>query len=307
MPNTILSQSILSALVVFIPLQMAVAEPIFDTKNSYLDIRGTTVEEIKNSVGRHAAMQKPFKKIAWVKSTWGVDWTFWWREGPEGCYATAVEAKVTFENITPNWIDQAQATPEMRARWRRTKAALDLYLQQIVSGGEKAVKEIEQLHRRVEPQKTCNELELNFNRAANRTINLYRKREREIANRVGHGSNQIPDLADPISIQTPVAASPTVEVGGWCELSSDLENVRQEICGMKRTCVEGTANCTIQFEVGDDRILVEYEDGEPLSWNEEPAGYAFINRSSCVQNSLDKTILCFWEQKPEGNWFFHLP
>jgi hypothetical protein len=176
-----------------------------------------------------------------------------------------------------------------------------------MSSGFDAAREIESLYRRIGTYRSCEELSNAFNRKAKNISKLYRMSEREIARRTESGAKQIPDLTDPIGAQTPVAGSPDKEIDGWCQMSSDLEIVRHEACHFKRSCSSDTEFCEIEYTWPSERIEIQYKNGEPTSWNDSPAGYAFINGSPCVLRHSDNQILCFFDRQPEGKWFYHLP
>ena len=195
----------------------------------------------------------------------------------------------------------------MRALWRRTRAAIDLYVQQYASNGALAVREIERLYSRFDVYASCDELEKAFHKRANHISELYRARGRAIQSRTGSGREQFPDLSVLLSVQTPIAGSPDEQIDGWCQMSDDLETVQQGKCRLDRSCDQATAFCTIDYTWRDERIRVLYEDGEPVSWNDGPAGYAFINKTPCVRSTSDSRIFCFFKRELEGRWFNHLP
>lgn len=278
-----------------------------ETRTIYYDIGGANDREIRAGVRTHPVMRGSYRYYAWVKSEWSTKWTIWWREGEAGCVLTAVEASVLFENTLPNWLNETSGDPDLRARWRRTRAALELYVQQSMSSGISAATEIKSLYRRIGAFPTCEELENAFHKRADRISNLYRKSAKAIANRLDHGTKLYPKLRAPAGVQTPVAGSPGKELDGWCQISSDLDTVQQQQCRFERTCAEETARCTISYSWDTEEIQVQYEDGEPVSWDDQPAGYAFINGRPCVRRTSDKDIFCFSEQRPDRVWFFHLP
>jgi predicted secreted Zn-dependent protease len=285
----------------------AAASPDVEIKTFYFDVGGETVREIRNTIRKHAVMQANRGHFKWVKSEWSTNWTVWFREAERGCVTTDVEARVTFEEHSPTWLNEGTATPETRARWRRTRAALDLYLRQSRESGIKAVMEIKSLYRRIGAFKSCEELKKAFHRTAKIISDLYQDRSRAIARRTGYGTRQFPDLREPIGVQTPVADSPDMEMEGWCQTADKIEAVEQTPCHFRRSCAGGTARCTIEFSWASERIRIRYEDGEPKSWNNDPAAYAFMNASPCVQNMSDKVIFCFSERRPDRVWFYHLP
>lgn len=278
-----------------------------EVKTIYYDVRGSSMRAIKEAVRKHPAMRGDHRHFAWVKNEWATEWTVWWNEEKAGCRATRAEAVVQFEQTLPNWINAPEAGPGLRARWRRTRAALEMYVQQSMTSGVSAVREIESLPGRFGIYPTCDELADAFHKRANHVSRLYRASAKAIAERLDHGAILFPDLKAPIGLETPLARSPKKTGDGWCQMSTDLETVDQWQCKFARICEDASSRCTIDYSWETGHLKVRYDDGEPVGWNNAPAGYAFMNGRACVQKRSGEEFFCFSEQRPDRIWFYHLP
>ena len=288
-------------------VRSAEALPEVKTKDIYYDVTGSTPSEIKDAIRRHSPIWPAWGKFSWVQSTWSVKWSFWTRPERVGCVVSGVDVDIEFENTLPRWTSGLAANEELRMRWRQTQAAMDLYLKQSMSFGMSAAKEIEYLYSRLGTFKSCATLKKAFNKRARHIAKLYENSSKVVAKRVFYGTRQIPDLMTPIGVQVPLPGSSDKEMAGWCEISADLENIEQFECRLKRKCSAETTQCTIDYVWASDGIRIKYDNGAPRLWNDEEAGYAFINASPCVQNLSDKRIFCFFEKRHEYNWYYHLP
>lgn len=297
----------LAAACILFCIQSVSATPAVETKKNYFSVFGTTAVKIKENLKRYTETQTNWGEFFWAKSEWTTEWRYWWRELETGCGLSRVEASVIVENWLPRWLNKTDATPELRARLRRTTAAIDLYLRQSKSNGLKAAQEIEQLYLRTEIFEDCNELKETVNKRAHHISRLYRASGRAIEQRLGYGSKQFPDLTVRVGVQTPVAGSPDKVMHGWCQLSDDLETIQHVECRFERSCEPQSSRCTINYSWSTERIQVQYNEGGPVSWNNTSAEYAFIDSSPCVRRTSDNMILCFFEQEPDRVWFYHLP
>ncbi|WP_299472114.1 DUF922 domain-containing protein [uncultured Roseibium sp.] len=310
MNKAILSNSMVSAWAAICLLvfnQSASAAMLDETKNNYFGVFGKTAQEIKKNLQSYSEMRTNWGGFFWANSEWTTEWQFWWRESETGCSLARVEASVIVENRIPRWLNKTDATPELRARLRRTTAAIELYLRQSSSSGLKAAREIERLYTRMRTFETCDELKNAVNKRAHLTSQLYRERGRAIEQRIGYGNKQFPDLTEPVGVQTPVAGSPDKVMQGWCQLSDDLETIQHVECRFERSCEPQSSRCSINYSWSTERIQVQYNEGGPVSWNNTSAEYAFIDSSPCVRRTSDNMILCFFEQEPDQVWIYHLP
>lgn len=304
-----------SKLTAFLPIfgcmmlsaQIVAAAPEVTTKNSYFNVLGSTDVEIRIYLETHSGMDAYWGNFFWAKSVWSTKWNIGWRETEDGCVLSSVDAAVEVENWIPRWRNKRDATPELRARLRRTSAAIDLYWQQTMSNGVKAAAEIEKLYTRFPSFKTCKELSTTFHAQGNRISELYRDRRKAVEKRTGNGTRQVPDLSEPAGVETPVPGSPDLELDGWCQISDDMETVQTLMCRYDRSCEPDSERCRIDFSWPEERIQVRYFNGGPVQWNDELADFAFINKTPCVRRVSDDRILCFSEDEPTERWFYHLP
>ncbi len=290
-----------------LPVPLALSAPEVTTKNNYFYVPGATELEITKNLEHHARKDANWGNFFWAKNIWSTNWHIWWRETEKGCVLSRVDSSVEFENWIPRWRHKSEATPEMRARLRRTSAAIDLYREQIMSSGVSSVTEIGQLYTRFPAFKTCEELKDAFHKQATRISQLYRDSAAAIAKRTGNGTRLFPDLNEPAGPETPVPGSPDLELDGWCQISDDRETVETLMCRYDRSCEPDTARCRIDFSWPEERVQVQYFDGGPVRWNDELADFAFINKAPCVRRVSDSRILCFSEAEPKQRWFYHLP
>lgn len=86
-------------------------------------VDGTTARELRGSLGREGRRIEGETAPAWTD--WRVDVGYDYRREGGRCRVTSPDVEVRVTVHLPRWVDSADASPELRRRWRRDLRAME--------------------------------------------------------------------------------------------------------------------------------------------------------------------------------------
>jgi len=158
-------------------------------KVNYYDVRGTTLEELRQDVFSRGPYDKEANTRFAGWAEWRIQWWFDRREVAGGCAVANASTETHIEYTLPRWVDEDAAPPELRASWKRFIDALTEHEEGHGRLARELAEQIEFAIRSLPPEPTCEELDRKVNELANRLIREDKTQE-AYDRETGHGETQ---------------------------------------------------------------------------------------------------------------------
>jgi predicted secreted Zn-dependent protease len=165
------------------------ARPSISVKRSFYPVSGRTAHDLKAQM-KKAGPGAESKIWGDARTKWQVNWNYGLMQVSGGCRINGVTTSVHVTFIMPRWANQADGSPELKETWDKFVNALQKHEDGHKEHGIHAAQEIESEIARLQPMRSCGEVQSAANRRANTIIEKYRKKDLYYDILTIHGTTQ---------------------------------------------------------------------------------------------------------------------
>jgi predicted secreted Zn-dependent protease len=161
------------------------AEPEITETNTYYDIHGTTVEQLRSEM-HHKSRHSDGFAFTNCSVSWKADRV----ETPQGFVVIKSNTKLILTYCYPRWTEEAQAPAELRQKWDAFAKAEIIHEKGHGAIAMEAARAVDQAVMAVKPNKSAHVLDGYVKIAAEQVLAVYRKKEVEYDQVTKYGQNQ---------------------------------------------------------------------------------------------------------------------
>ncbi len=161
------------------------AEPDITETNTYYDIHGITVEQLRSEMHHKSGHSDGF-----AFTNWRISWMPDRVQTPQGFVVTKSNTNLIITYRYPRWTDEAQGSPELRQKWATLVKAIVIHEKGHGAIAMEAARAVDQAVIAVKPNKNAHILDGYVKIAGEQVLAVYRKKEVEYDQVSKHGQNQ---------------------------------------------------------------------------------------------------------------------
>lgn len=162
------------------------AEPGVRESVEHYEIRGSTAKQLKEEMKRLGPRNGGQGYIAYTK--WRVTWTYAFSQRDEECVLSSFDVAVDVTITLPEWDhEEADADPELVARWERFSSALEAHEEGHRRFGVESAAAVERRLSALGAEPTCDDLEHTIGKTARGIVESYRQNELRFDEDTKHG------------------------------------------------------------------------------------------------------------------------